>query len=241
VIYRSNLTAPDLAPNFKHLVSRPMGHSFSHDVPSDWGDKAEDDPLFGLYKRCGMWTHDEAAILYNIVKPIGGVWLDIGAHTGWTSAHIWAAGGIPCPIDPMFGVREFRDRFAANTRVGLRPYPFTSQAYFRDRYNASAIMQGAVIDGDHEPGKPLEDAQNCAKHITGDAVLVFHDFIGRPVREAVEWLMERDWKARVYFTPHVVACCWRGDYTPPVHVPDAAVAKQLIDGRMRDFDFTRCE
>jgi hypothetical protein len=78
MIYRSNLEAPDLTPHFKHLVSRPMPHSFGHDVPSDWGDKADDDPVFGLYKKCGMWTHDEAAILFNV------------AAAAWTFQGMWA-------------------------------------------------------------------------------------------------------------------------------------------------------
>lgn len=46
MIYRSNLICPDLTPHFKHLVSRPMPHSFGHDVPSDWADKS----VVGLFE-----------------------------------------------------------------------------------------------------------------------------------------------------------------------------------------------
>ncbi len=262
MIYLSNLTCPDLTPHFKHLVSRPMPHSFGHDVPSDWGDKADDDPVFGIYKRCGFWTHDEAALLYNVAKALGPAgWWDIGCHTGWTSAHIAAAYPIPLDhkqahqsgarfnyvigIDPMVGV--FRDRIRENNVQGPgRCYGFevadTSSRWIK-KYGADWPPGGVCIDGDHEPGKPLEDAQNAVAHLTDTGVIIFHDFIGQPVREAVAWLLDHGFHARIYKTPHMVACCWRGDFSPPDHIPDPHVVEALIPhiAQMTDFDFTRCE
>ena len=52
--YRSNLEVPDLRSRFKHLHWRPMGHSFGHDVPSDWSDMADHDPVFGIYRALRM-------------------------------------------------------------------------------------------------------------------------------------------------------------------------------------------
>jgi hypothetical protein len=97
-----------------------------------------------------------------------------------------------------------------------------------------------VIDGDHEPGAPMQDAQNAYKHLSDTGVILFHDFIGGPVREAVTWLMDQGFKARVYFTPHLVACCWRGEFTPPDHVPDARINwfNHMLQMK-RDFDFGR--
>lgn len=260
MIYRSNLTCPDLTPHFRHLHSRVMPHSFGHDVPSDWADKADDDPVFGLYKRCGMWTHDEAAILYNVArKTPGAVWVDVGAHTGWTTAHLSCAGHETRAVDPMLRLRQFGNRLRKNlgmrvtgeaeiTQFGyeLIDLGITSSEYIadqdedvRDNGPCDGYFSGFCIDGDHEPGEPLKDAQGAARHLGDTGVIIFHDFIGQPVREAVTWLMQQGFHARVYMTPHMVACCWRGDFTPPDHVPDPNLPN--LKARCPEFDWSRCE
>ncbi len=245
MIYRSNLTCPDLQPHFKHLHSRVMGHSFGHDVLSDWADKADDDPVFGIYKNCGFWTHDEAAILYNVAARVGGDWLDIGCHTGWTSKHINAATDCEVnAVDPMLALGEFACRFECNTGFPKHwEWPITSEKLFRSFGGAAPEMRwcGIVIDGDHEPGVPLADAKGAAAHLADPGVIIFHDFIGQPVREAVTWLMDQGFHCRVYLTPHMVALCWRGDFTPPDHVPDPFIVSQDLPARCPDFDWSRVE
>jgi predicted O-methyltransferase YrrM len=241
MIYRSNLKAPDLTPHFKHLVSRPMGHSFGHDVPSDWGDKADDDPVFGIYKRCGFWTHDEAAILYNVARQLApGRALDIGAHTGWTTQHLAQAGLQTIGIDPMYGVQEFHRRARDNAVMSCALTHRTSQEYFAAILDNQMKFRVIVIDGDHSEGKPLEDAISAEKHLAQTGVIIFHDGVGRPVQEAVQYLMAHGFKCRAYFTPHLVFCCWRGDFVPPDHVPDPKVNNALLDGRFKNFDFGSC-
>lgn len=248
MIYRSNLTCPDLTPYFKHLTVRPMPHSFGHSVPSDWADKADDDPIFGQFKNCGMWTHDEAAILYRVCFAArGSPWVDIGCHTGWTTAHIGLGvynGSLCMPfvqaVDPMLELPEFRYRFESNMNGWPRtPWAMRSDTFFAGDWPSR--VRGAVIDGCHEDGQPQRDALNAAKHLADTGVIMFHDGVGRPVREAVEYLQSIGFKTRAYFTPHLVFCCWRGDFAPPDHEPDPEVKRQLLDGRFRDFDFTRCE
>jgi hypothetical protein len=243
MIYKSNLAAPDLSKFFRHLHIRPMPHSFGHSVPSDWADKGDDDPVFGLYKNCGMWTHDEAAILYNCALQFKYEdWIDIGCHTGWTSRFINEATEhrVAC-CDPMLAVPKFRFRFYENTSFPAEwTWRVTSNDMFRNgRPNAKAA--GYCIDGDHEPGKPLEDAMNAFAHLKDNGVILLHDFVGKPVREAVQYLMSMGLKCRIFYTPHGIACCWQGDFEPPDHVPDPNVKAQLLDGRLNDFDFTRCE
>ncbi len=248
MIYRSNLVCPDLQPHFKHLHSRVMGHSFGHDVLSDWADKADDDPVFGIYKNCGFWTHDEAAILYNVAQrsPFDSQWADIGSHTGWTTAHIMAAGPR-CPgIDPMYMNAEFIERFDDNVMESTgrlsNPFGETSAAFFTGKYVGTGMPRvGWCIDGDHEPGVPLADAKGAAAHLADPGVIIFHDFIGQPVREAVTWLMDQGFHCRVYLTPHMVALCWRGDFTPPDHVPDPFIVSQGLPARCPDFDWSRVE
>jgi len=222
-----------------------MGHSFGHDVLSDWADKSDLDPLFGLYKTgCGFWTHDEAAILYTIAKKIGGRWADIGSHTGWTSAHIKPGALEVMMVDPLYAVEEFRNRAVANMRLASASWYLlatTAKTFFSGEHGR---FSGIVIDGDHEPGEPLQDAIGAAKHLTVNGVILFHDFVGLPVREAVRYLMvEESMSVKLYQTPHVVACCWRpGDaggvaFVPPVHTPDRVIAELRLHQRWPEFDW----
>jgi len=239
--YVSNLTCPDFRPNFKHLHWRPMGHSFGHLIASDWADKPDDDDAFGLYKKCGLWSRDEAAILYNVARRCDALgWVDIGCHTGWTTAHIAGAATGVYGVDPMLVFGEFTLRLKANmseSAFAVRLFGETSREFFKKCPRVS----GFCIDGDHEPGKPLEDAQSAELHLADTGVIMLHDGVGRPVREAAEWLISQGFKCRAYFTPHLVFCCWRGDFVPPDHIPDPIVKAAHLDGRYPDFDFARCE
>jgi hypothetical protein len=173
--------------------------------------------------------------------------VDIGAHTGWTTMHIMAAGCSCIPVDPIYpaGNKAFGHRLLGNThgfhnREGI--FDETSNALFKQADAMGCLGADLFcIDGDHEPGKPLEDAINAAKHLAETGVIIFHDFTGMPVREAVQYLMAQGFHCRVYFTPHMIALCWRGDFTPPDHVPDPIVKNAMLDGRLKDFDFTRCK
>ncbi len=240
--YLSNLSAPDLRPHFTHLHWRVMPHSMGHLVASDWADKAVDDPVFGLYKNCGLWTRDEAAILYTVAEACAGEWVDIGAHTGWTSAHIAAAHSSVDAVDPMLRLQGFADRFEENMEhcwTFLDEYHGRTSNDFFTNITMGKFM-GVCIDGDHSEGKPLEDAKNAYKHLAETGVILFHDGIGRPVREAVTWLMNQGMKARCYWTPHIVFACWRGDFKPPDHKTDPRIDwRPHLQQMKRDFDFGR--
>lgn len=247
MIYRSNLAAPNLQPYFKHVHCRPMPHSMGHDVLSDFADRPADDPVFGLYKRCGFTTHDEAAIIYNIAEQVGGRWLEIGAHTGWTSAHIANAGCQVHCLEPMYRVPEFRQRTEDNLGDAdcyldfRRSDEFFSGGISKEIYfphdSTTKIeiefpkWDGIFIDGDHNRPRPMEDAQNAAAHLKETGVILLHDYYGAPVREAADWLAANGFNCKVYFTPHGLACAWRGNFTPPEHRPDPMIpgwAAQLM-------------
>ena len=231
MIYHSNLAAPDLQPFFRHTVCRVMGHSMGHDVLSDFADKPIDDLVFGIYKQCGFWTHDEAAILFNVARIIGGDWLDIGGLTGWTAAHEAAAGCTVTAVDTMYNVLPFLYRAADNLKAAgyvnqpgcidrVTLWPGTSNEFFvRDL----RIFDGIVIDGDHSPPCPLQDAINASVRIKPSGVILFHDAIGEPVKVGYRYLQGLGWKLKLYRTPHVVALCYRDPFVPPDHVPDPRV------------------
>lgn len=243
--YRSNLIAPDLAPQFKHAVSRPLPYSLGHDVLSDWSDRPADDPIFGLYKGCGFLTHDEAAILYQTANRIGGDWIDVGCHTGWTAAHILMAGCRVSAVDNMLVVDDFARRLSDNLfDLPLRPVPLGHFAMNSDDFFASTDpewrVSGVMIDGNHDAPCPLLDAQNSLAHLKETGVIVFHDFWGRPIRQAVEFLIGAGLKCRIYNTPAGMAVCWRGDFTPVEHTPDPAIQWELIrQQRAPEFYFGR--
>lgn len=246
-IYRSNLKAPNLQQFFRYSHSRVQGHSFGHDVVSDWSDKDDDDPVFGLYKQCGFWTHDEAAILFHIAGRVTGSWLDIGGATGWTAAHLAQAGANVISVEPMLWLQEWRARFAANVGIELRhgyimPWAGRSEQFFCVLEGMELRFDGVVIDGDHNAPVPLRDAISAASRLYNPGVILLHDLMGGPVQDAAIWLMDHGFNCRVYYTPHMIACCWRGDrFTPPQHMADTAIDWQEIrTNHMRDFPWERC-
>lgn len=230
-IYRSNLTAPDLAPYFKLRV--PPLQIMGHDMPSD----PDFDP------NCGYLTHDEAAILYRVAKAWPGRWADIGARLGWTAAHIAAAGATVVPIDPELAFDGFSRRFEDNvshcwTSIAWVEH-LTSEKVFR---LPGVRFVAAMIDGDHDAPQPSFDAARAIQ--AGAQVLVFHDFAGRPIRDAVGGVLDLGtWKARVYWTPNMMAVAWRDDcgFVPPDHVRDPAIDWRGMERMVSaDFALWRC-
>ena len=226
------MPAPDLRPQFQHVTWRPMAHSFGVDVGSDWDDKAEDDPVFGIFKQCGFWTLDEAAILYECAQRHPGFWLDIGGHTGWTAAHILQSAECDVTlVDPMYANPEFKQR-AKDNLAGIDPERYALQAapsttFFANWIAADLRFDGVVIDGDHDRAHVLNDARNSVDHMQPTGLILLHDAVGAPVQDAVQVLQEAGFNIRVYLTPHVVTCCWLSDFTPPDYEPDPAVAEQV--------------
>lgn len=245
-----NLEAPDIARYFPHLHSRVMPHSMGQEVLSDWADKDPDDPVFGIYRVCGFLNYDEAAIVYQCAKQIGGYWLDVGCHTGWTALHMARAGAWVVGIDPMLANEEFKARTQENiSRVRMyhkiRLMPVTSRMLFG--YNQEPVItatsgfDGVLIDGDHCWGEPEYDAEQSFEHLNDRGVILLHDFIGGPVTKAVTWLMAQGMKCRVYCSSsQLLAVCWRGEFTPPDYTPDPAVDWLEYRTRVTDFNFQEC-
>ena len=88
---------------------------------------------------------------------------------------------------------------------------------------------------------PQADAYGAAMHLHDTGVILLHDGFGEPVQEAVRWLQDQGFRTRIYLTPHIVACCWRGDFTPPTHIPEPAILEHNLPVRMPLIDWSRCE
>jgi hypothetical protein len=248
MIYRSNLTAPDLTRFFR-LLSKPRPWSFGHDIPSD--QEVEPD--------CCYWSHDEAAIMYNVAVQIGGWWVDIGSRFGWSTAHLLVSGCSVFSVDPIYQVPEYSEieakaMHSIEMHVG---YPFhryivprTSAEFLISPQGHPGVFDGFVIDGNHDSPEPLHDAVLASVRAKPDCAILFHDFYGLPIRNAVRFLMDAGWKCRIYWTPNGVALCWRGfeqtnvqrgreNFMPPFHEPDPAI-RPAKENTMPDFDFRAC-
>ncbi len=229
MIYRSNLSCPDLSPRFK--LANPAVQMLGHDVPTD----PDFDP------NCGIWTHEEAANLYNVAKQIGGLWLDIGSRFGWRAAHLEAASCSVIALDPEYHRAEFLERASASIGARHRAVCFvalTSQDYF-EAYQGT--LAGCVVDGCHDAPEPVKDAIGAHRCLAGAVLL--HDFQGTPVQDAVVALLDVGFRVRIYDTPNGVALCWRdAGLIPPDHVPDPMVDwSTLRKQRAATFPFERCE
>lgn len=55
-----------------------------------------------LFEGCGYATHDEASLIQLIARKNRGLWLEIGAHTGWTTANIAYPGNKVMSVEPEF-------------------------------------------------------------------------------------------------------------------------------------------
>lgn len=227
MIYRSNLIAPDLSPYFK--LRTPAKRILGHDCPSD--------PDF--LPECSYLSHDEAAILFHIAKAWPGRWVDVGSRLGWSAVHIRAANikAVRC-VDPELYTPEFFIRFSQNINYQdgtLSTHGVTSEEYFSIRCDG---IDAAHIDGNHDSPEPTLDAMRAIK--AGARVLVWHDFWGQPVADAVDAVIDLGWKCRIYNTPNGMACCWNTDeFTPPDHVPDPLIDWAEIRARVPGFDFGR--
>lgn len=236
-IYRSNLICPDLRACFPY--AKPFTVNYDHEILRD-----EDDTL----PTPGYISHDEAAILYSVAQRVGGDWLEIGSHMGWSGAHILAAEvGSLMMIEPRLRQRWFFNRWYGNMEL-LRKYcgnvgiiqPYAARSNQYSECGDKDLFDGGFIDGDHGTPCPENDAQLLLARLKPKGAIVFHDF-GGPVKTAVEYLMANGMSCRVYDTPQMVAVCWRGDFDPPYHTSDPAHRDAFAWRRTSmDFDFSRC-
>lgn len=229
---------PDLRSQFHDVVWRAMPHSYGELVGSDWADKPSDDSIFGLYKNCGFLCRDEVRLVYDCAVQVGGRWLEIGAHTGWCTLHLLHAGCEVIALEPMFRIAEFARRFWRNLGSDAAPNLQASMLRSDELFEgglsgeSSKLIQdgfdGVLIDGDHNPPRPVEDTRGAARYLHHPGIIVLHDVIGGPVQEALLFLISDGFCCKVYPTVHGLAVCWRGSFLPPVYAPMPHVKHRVL-------------
>lgn len=236
MIYRSNLLLPvDLQPGFSATtICSPMPHSHGHSVLRD-----------KEYERnCGFITHDEAAILYHCALRVRGKWIDIGSRFGWSTAHIALSGSTVFAVDQDYKVPHLLERARTNLRnhldtcLRIVPVAKTSDEYFADLMDTD-LFAGVMIDGNHDSPCPLNDAKNAVDVLCGEGVIVLHDFWGKPIQDAVNYLIDEGMKCRVYNTPNGMAVCSDFEEFIPEHVADPTVDWATVRRRCHGFNFER--
>jgi hypothetical protein len=140
--YQSPLACPDLEPYFKHATPidyrNLAGHTSLHDNE--------------LFAGCGYATHDEAAILYYLARLFPGIWIEIGAHTGWTSSHLAAGEAIVLAFEPEFthagynrtgSCEKFFARYMENTQAVGKDYGFGVHTMVSPDFSGREVMTEA--------------------------------------------------------------------------------------------------
>ncbi len=208
----------DLRPAFRHYSWMAMPHSKNVPVGCDWVDGLPDG-IPDAYRRSGSLTLDETAILWECCCRSPGRWVDVGGATGWTAAHMAAAGCAVETIDPMYGDPAFAARAEDNlaragqrARVTLRPS--TSEEFFAG-LGADEQFSGGLVDGCHAAPHPERDAVMLASHLAPTGVILLHDGSKDAVKDAARMLQRLGFGVRQYPTTQDLLVAWRGDFDPP--------------------------
>ncbi|WP_368188432.1 TylF/MycF/NovP-related O-methyltransferase [Aestuariibius sp. HNIBRBA575] len=230
------LQDPEMLGKFTHLIrSNPMGVKWPYlrrDVPHIWrNDSRASKP------KIGVLSVDEGAVLYNAALPFLGMRsLEIGCHLAFSTAHLLAAGLDLDVIDPALGdgdhlaaVQDSLDRAVpghnARLHAGFSPgiVGLVQAAAAQDKWHF------AFIDGLHDGTAPVDDAAAVAPFMADTAAVMFHDLACPDVAMGLRYYVDAGWNTRIYETMQVMGLAWRGDYTPPEHVPDPLAGTADLD------------
>lgn len=167
-----------------------------------------------LSPGCGFLSLRESEIMFAEAGRVGGTWVEIGSHVGWSAAVIASAGCEIMTVDPehVSGSPIFNrltgnlNRAHVNFRCG---FIGTSAEFFAYPNTKCGEYAGFLIDGCHDAPVPLEDAQGAAKFLAPHGSIVLHDYRGQPVKDAVEWLRGNGFSVETHDTINGLAVCWR--------------------------------
>jgi len=195
------------------------------------------------FLECGFLNRDEAAIVYNnAIRFLHLPGLEIGSHVGWSSLHIALAGVRLDVVEPQLkhdprvllavidSLRRANVHSMVSLHAGFSPEKVEDVANtYKRRWNF------ILIDGNHNPGYPLRDAQVCEKYAAEDnCMILFHDLVYPAVAEGLKYFKDKHWNIRIYQTQQIIGCAWRGNIPPVDHIPDPCV-RWSIPGHLECF------
>jgi predicted O-methyltransferase YrrM len=169
-----------------------------------------------ILPHCGFISVQESEALFRVAGEYPGLWTEIGSHVGWSAAVIASAGCDVKMVDPAYADPESPakqrayDNFA---RAKLLRRGFhvgeISLKYFTSEGSCDKSM-GFFIDGDHGWPNPLYDAICAWARLGERGVIVLHDFVGEPVKEAVRYLKEQGMRIEIFEGMQGLAICRKG-------------------------------
>lgn len=233
-IVRPDAAFPRMRPG-DHL-HHPWKH-LRRDVPHTW---YVDDrfPLMGFLNR------DEAVLLHNIARQFAGrPALEIGSWLGWSTCHLALAGVTVDVIDPAHDDPDIRGVVEGSlAAAGVAHRVRLAGGRSPERVAGLAAERGGrwslfFLDGDHERPGPVRDALACLPFADDDCAFVFHDLASPAVADGLRAVRREGFQVVLYQTAQIMGLAWRGDVSPPRHVPDPEVAWQ-IPVHLTDLPFT---
>jgi hypothetical protein len=196
----------DLSPYFKHaqLAVRQGGETSLCDPELNTEHH---------YLSC-----KEADLLHRIATICSGDWLDIGSQTGWTAAHIAAAGSRVVALDPGYSdvslkARAERNLLTAKLHNNVLLLAKSGVDFLQSM--PKARFPGICIGCDPETGNPLIPAPMAAAALQHDGCIFMRDYACLSTQEAVTWFRSFGFRARTWDTLHGVAVLWRGEFEIP--------------------------
>lgn len=61
------------------------------------------------------------------------------------------------------------------------------------------------------------------------AAVMFHDLTCPDVAQGLRHYADAGWQTKIYETMQVMGIAWRGEYTPPDHIPDGGTSTAQIE------------
>jgi Methyltransferase domain len=177
----------------------------------------------------GLLTWDEATILYNYGRMLRDKpFLEIGCWIGWSTVITGFSGTQISVIDPVLGgepqgeaCRDSLNRAGLSSQIKLHG-GFSPEAI--ERFTpAGQKWSGFFVDGNHDGDAPTQDVSKCHHYAANDCVLLLHDMVMPPIRDALRWLQRNGWHVGIHCTTQVIGVAWRGNLNPIAHRPDPAV------------------
>jgi hypothetical protein len=68
-----------------------------------------------------------------------------------------------------------------------------------------------------------KDAKVCCKYSDNDSMVIFHDLAYPEVANGFAYFVKEcsnQWKTKIYQTQQIIGIAWKGNITPPEHIPD---------------------